>query len=62
MDATHGPSGRGRELAAEELQRIERHLAGELTPAEADAFAQWLAGEPERALLVKALCGHTLHK
>jgi len=54
MDAIGGPSGRGSRLSAEELQRIERYLAGELTPAEADAFAQWTR-DPARRRLVDAL-------
>lgn len=55
MDAFGGPPGRGRRLSAEELQRIERFVAGELIPAEADAFAQWVEADPARRRLVDAL-------
>jgi transmembrane sensor len=55
MDTFGGPSGRGNRLSAEELQRIERFVAGELTPAEADAFAQWIEADPARHRLVETL-------
>lgn len=35
-------------LSAEDLQRIERYLAGELGPAETETFGPWAASDPAR--------------
>jgi ferric-dicitrate binding protein FerR (iron transport regulator) len=55
MDDISGRSGHSGRFSAEDLQRIERFLASELTPAEADAFVQWAAIDPARGRLVAAL-------
>jgi transmembrane sensor len=54
MDTIGGPFGGGGRLSAEDIRRIEQHLAGSLPAPEAEAFAQWVAADPARGRLVAA--------
>jgi transmembrane sensor len=54
METIGGPFGGGGRLSAEDIRRIERHLAGLLSASEAEAFDQWVAADPARGRLVAA--------
>jgi transmembrane sensor len=55
MDTIGGPSGRGNRISAADLERIERYLAGALTPADEDEFLRWIRVNPGHRRLVDAL-------
>ncbi len=55
MDAGGGSSKRGSRVWAEDLQRIERYLAGELAPVDVEAFELWVASDPTRQRLLALL-------
>jgi transmembrane sensor len=55
MTANGGTSGPRAGLSAADLHRIERYVAGELPPTEAEAFEQWVTSDPRRQHLVDVL-------